>query len=261
MLISRLTDRNLLEKYFRQDLAQHVYSLGDLDDFYWPDTACYGLRTGSGVDKVVVLYRGAGLPVLLALADPGLMDHAYLAELTAFLPDEFYAHLSPGLEDHFADRYLLQEFGQHNKMELDRAAFFPPQGSRDACQLRDDDLAEALGLYQISYPGNAFDPRMLSTGMYFGIRRKGSLVSVGGVHVYSSRYGVAALGNITTHPDHRNQGLARLVTSRICQALLSRVDFIGLNVKATNQAAIRLYQALGFKFSVKYAEFSLKKRF
>jgi len=86
-------------------------------------------------------------------------------------------------------------------------------------------------------------------------------VCVAGVHVYSSRYRVSALGNITTHPDHRNQGYARLATRHLCHDLLEEVDYIGLNVKADNLPAIRLYQSLGFKIVRKYGEFSLKKRF
>jgi predicted GNAT family acetyltransferase len=118
-----------------------------------------------------------------------------------------------------------------------------------------------MELYQGSYPEHAFDPQMLRTGKYYGCRVGGVLVSAAGVHVYSSRYRVAALGNITTHLEHRNRGYARLVTRSLCHDLLKEVDFIGLNVKADNLPAIRLYQSLGFKISRKYGEFSLKKRF
>ena len=116
-------------------------------------------------------------------------------------------------------------------------------------------------LYDHSYPDHAFDPRMLSTGKYFGCRVDGILASAGGVHVYSSRYRVAALGNITTHPDFRNQGYARLVTSCLCQDLVTEVDYIGLNVKADNAAAMRIYRSLGFQISSKYSEFGLKRQF
>jgi ribosomal protein S18 acetylase RimI-like enzyme len=102
---------------------------------------------------------------------------------------------------------------------------------------------------------------MLSTGKYYGCRSNGVLVSVAGVHVYSSLYRVATLGNITTHPDHRNQGFARLVSSVLCLDLVNEVDFIGLNVKADNLPAIHLYRSLGFEISAKYGEFSLKRQF
>lgn len=38
---------------------------------------------------------------------------------------------------------------------------------------------------------------MLEAGCYYGLGREGRPVSVAGVHVYSPRYRVAVLGNIT----------------------------------------------------------------
>ena len=100
---------------------------------------------------------------------------------------------------------------------------------------------------------------MILTEQYFGYRDQGKLVSIGGVHVYSRVYEVATLGNITTHPDHRNRGLGGLVTASICCSLLDTVNFIGLNVKCDNLHAINLYKSLGFIISSKYGEFSFKK--
>ena len=109
-------------------------------------------------------------------------------------------------------------------------------------QLTDTDLPEVNELYKESYPDNAFDPRMLESEQYIGIRHLGQLVSIAGIHTYSATYRVAALGNITTHPEHRGQGYGRAVSARLCQLLESTVDFIGLNVKCDNQPAISLYQ-------------------
>ncbi|HEX4607636.1 MAG TPA: GNAT family N-acetyltransferase, partial [Urbifossiella sp.] len=113
--------------------------------------------------------------------------------------------------------------------------------------------------YAASYPGNWFAPRMLETGCYYGVRRGGELVSVAGVHVYSPRYGAAALGNITTRPDHRGRGLGAAVTARVCRELLrAGVACVGLNVKADNAAAVRCYQALGFEPVADYAEYAVE---
>ncbi len=121
------------------------------------------------------------------------------------------------------------------------------------------DLPEINQLYQESYPENAFDPRMLESGKTIGIRLLGQLASIAGIHSYSATYRVAALGNITTHPEHRNQGYGKAVTARLCQLLEGSVDFIGLHVKCDNQPAISLYQSLGFRITSIYEEFSLKK--
>jgi predicted GNAT family acetyltransferase len=99
---------------------------------------------------------------------------------------------------------------------------------------------------------------MLLTGKFYGYRKNGHLLSIGGIHVFSPVYRVAALGNITTHPEYRNQGMGRAVTAKLCLSLLENVDIIGLNVKQDNLPAINLYKSLGFKISSEYGEFSLK---
>ena len=121
--------------------------------------------------------------------------------------------------------------------------------------LTNQHLPELIDLYTASYPGNWFDPRMLQTGQYMGIHIDKQLVAVAGVHVYSAHYRVAALGNITTHPDHRGQGVGTAVTAALCKRLLKTVDTIGLNVKSDNAAAIALYQKLGFQIVTTYHEY------
>jgi predicted GNAT family acetyltransferase len=120
------------------------------------------------------------------------------------------------------------------------------------------DVEDLQTFYQASYPGNWFDPRMLETGQYFGVRRTGKLVSAGGVHVYSPQYNAAALGNIATHPNFRGQGLATAVCAKICQLLLQTVSNIGLNVHVDNQSAITCYERLGFERIGVYGEYMLE---
>jgi predicted GNAT family acetyltransferase len=95
---------------------------------------------------------------------------------------------------------------------------------------------------------------MLRTKQYFGLRLKNRLLSVAGIHVYSEKYKVAALGNIVTHPDYRGKGYSKAVTARLCQSLAEHVDNIGLNVKADNTAAISMYRKLGFEIVGTYFE-------
>ena len=261
MEIRQISDRKKLANYFRQDLPTHAYSLGDLDDFYWPRTTYYGEDREQEISRVALLYRGEGLPILLALGSEGFFHDDYYRSLIPLLPNSFYAHFSPGLEDLFSQDYEINDHGDHYKMSLVEPGALGSSSLESPYRLNAISLSELQNLYRLSYPENAFDPQMLSTGKYFGCLSGGELVSVAGVHVYSSHYRVAALGNITTHPDHRNQGYARFATNSLCHDLLEEVDYIGLNVKADNLPAILLYQSLGFKISRKYGEFSLKKLF
>jgi len=251
-----IKDRSALARYFRQDLPLHLYSLGDLDDFYWPRMTYYGIQTEIGLKNITPFYRGDNLPVLLAF---GELDQEYLRQLQSLLPNRFYTHISPGLIKHFSDNYQISEHGDHYKMTLVNSDPILQANTDNTYPLAETDLPEVNELYKESYPENAFDPRMLESGQYIGIRHLGRLVSIAGIHTYSTTYRVAALGNITTHPENRGQGYGRAVTARLCQLLEDKVDFIGLHVKCDNQPAISLYRSLGFRISSVYGEFSLQK--
>ena len=107
-------------------------------------------------------------------------------------------------------------------------------------------LPEIEQFYEVSYPQNSFNARMLQTDLYYGVRRNGKLAGIAGVHVYSPTYRVAALGNIATHPTYRGQGIATKVTAKLCQSLMKTVDHIGLIVQDSNIPAIACYAKLGF---------------
>lgn len=259
--LEQITNRQILASYFRRDIFLHFYSLGDLDDFFWSRSTCYGVPTPRGLSRVVLLYRGPDLPVLLALGQDQYLQAEEISQLAEVLPDELYAHLSPGLEGEFTRYYSLQEYGPHYKMALEEPARLRDIPDSGTSRLGEGDLSEIEGLYRESYPDHAFEPRLLQTGKYIGCREQGKLVSVAGVHVFSAAYRVAALGNIATHPAYRNQWLARIAAARLCRELAEEVDFIGLNVKGSNGPALQLYRALGFKIRANYAEFALKRRF
>jgi ribosomal protein S18 acetylase RimI-like enzyme len=128
----------------------------------------------------------------------------------------------------------------------------------DAVLLSRADLPELLELYAAAYSGNWFDPRMIETGHYVGIRQGGALVAVAGVHVWSPVYRVAALGNVTTRPELRGRGIGTAAVTALCRRLAATVDHIGLNVKADNAAAISLYAGLGFTVVGEYHELFLR---
>ena len=117
-----------------------------------------------------------------------------------------------------------------------------------------------LELYRASYPGNWFHPEVLTSGRYYGHWTGNRLTGIAGTHVYSPAMRVAALGNVTTHPDFRGRGIARRVCRALCLDLQDTTDLIGLNVKADNAAAIHCYQTLGFEIAAEYEEWHLEKR-
>lgn len=63
MTLKALHDKALLAHYFRQTAPHlHVYSIGDLDDFFWPYTQWYGVYEGGELRGVLLVYMGSSLP-------------------------------------------------------------------------------------------------------------------------------------------------------------------------------------------------------
>lgn len=250
-----------IEAFLRRNPFLHLYSLGDLDDFFWHHTTWYALKDHQQIKRLVLLYTGTSMPVLLGFSEePTDLMEELLQSIIHLLPKRFYAHLSGNVASVLAEDYQIQSHGVHYKMALTDSSRLNTVDTSDVIPLSTFDGSDLEELYRKSYPGNWFEPRMLETGYYYGIRRGAALASVAGVHVYSQQYRVAALGNITTHPPFRGKGLATLVCAKLCQALLQTVEHIGLNVKADNTSAISCYAKLGFERVAAYEEYSLVRK-
>ncbi|MCP4609381.1 MAG: GNAT family N-acetyltransferase [Planctomycetes bacterium] len=255
-----LHDRDTIEAFLRGSVFLHIYSLGDLDDFFWPYTTWYALTDSASIRAIALMYTGGNLPCLHALAedDKAVYTEELLRCLIGILPRRFHAHLTLGSEGILAERYDLRPFGRHDRMALTDKSLLPNIDTSEAEGLSVSNLDEILSFFEKAYPGNFFEPKMLETKQYCGIRQSGELVSVAGVHVYSARYRVAALGNIATHPDCRGRGYGRIAAAKVCKSLLKEIDDIGLNVKADNTSAIKCYEKLGFEATGSFGEFDVE---
>jgi GNAT superfamily N-acetyltransferase len=258
-----LHDKPTIETYLRRDPALYVYELGDLDDFFWPHTSWYADVSAGRVQALFLMYAGLDVPVVLAQAEGpealGRLKDLFAASL-GLLPARFYSHLSPGLVEVLLGQYRLEPHGLFQKMKLVDPAPLQAVDVSETIPLGPDDCAEVSDFYEQAYPGNWFDARMLETGCYYGIWRAGRLVSTAGVHVYSPLYQAAALGNITTLPEYRGQGLGTAVTARVCLELLKTTTAIGLNVRADNAPAVHCYRKLGFEKVADYEEWMVERQ-
>lgn len=262
MQILYLNDKPKIEAYLRKDTPLHIYGLGDLDDFFWPFTIWFGSKRNGRLQSAILLYTATKPPILLALASSRDIEptEKLLHSLLPYLPETLYVHISPGLEKTLRKEYVLNTHGEHYKMILKNRRQVEQFASNKVLHISRKNLSAIMDLYEQSYPGNAFDPRMLDTGHYFAIRDRKKLVSVAGIHVYSRKYGVAAVGNITTHPSFRSQGLGKATTATLCRSLLNTVVDIGLNVKSDNFQAIQCYTKLGFEITHSYYEVSAVRK-
>jgi predicted GNAT family acetyltransferase len=118
----------------------------------------------------------------------------------------------------------------------------------DGCVPLMCDHAERLTALYAHGKGNAFNSKQVPGGAFHGVFEDDKLVAAAGTHLISPTYGVAAVGNVFTHPDCRGRGYATAVTSAVVTELLSRgIRDIVLNVDQRNESAIRIYERLGFE--------------
>jgi ribosomal protein S18 acetylase RimI-like enzyme len=251
-----LHDKKEIESYLRKDVHFNIYGIGDLDNYFWPHTTWYGFISNGNISAIALIYTGTLVPTLAAFSGEGNDAMAKLLDsLRPILPGRFYAHLRPGWAGILEATHNLESRGEHYRMALMEKESAIAVNCSGVEPLHTQDGSSIQALYKESYPGNWFDPRMLETNKYFGMRENGRLVSIAGVHVYSPEYKVAALGNITTLSEYRGRGCATRVTARLCQILINEGMVVGLNVKADNAAAISCYQHIGFKRVASYEEY------
>jgi predicted GNAT family acetyltransferase len=261
--VVELRDRGQIATVLRRRPAVHAYALGDLDDFFWPHTRWLGWSIDGRLEQIALVYDEPNPPVLLALAEEPIDGMAELLRAVADrLPERVYAHITPSLVEAIAPAFVpAAEPVMHRKLGLVDPDALAKHDTVDVKRLSPTDLDEVERFYTSAYPRTWFQPRMLETGRYVGVRRDGALVCVAGVHVWSPAWRVAALGNVATLPEARGAGLATAACARLCRLLLDDgIDTISLNVRADNAAAIRAYEKLGFAQAADYVEVVLERR-
>ncbi len=227
--------RSLLES----DRSWCAYALADL---YPPHAEQSTWFTRSGA--VILRYEGLEPPVLFAHGDPGEFE-----ALAAGLPAGRYQYAL--LATHRAllgDRLQAEYEVRMWRMVHDREHSVTGAYTQKPLRLGERDLPEVLALFG-DHPDrpDAFAPGQLRDGHTFGIRREGELVAIAGTHVVSNAASVAAVGNVFTLPEHRNQGLGGAASAAVVRSLIDAgFETIVLNVSMTNEPALACYRNLGF---------------
>lgn len=261
---TEITDTEILETFFRKNTALNIYAIGDLDEFFLAYTNFYALIADAQIRQVVYIYRGSEPAVLQGICEEDEKEimKDLVSEIIPVLPEKFYSHLTPGIEDVFKEKYSLKSYGKYFKMSLlkNNFKFIPADETEIIKRITPDEFESLNEFYDRAYPGNWKDERMYETGKYFGYFKGEKIIGVAGIHVYSSLFRVAALGNITTDPDFRGQSVCKKVTSVLCRDLFETTDIIGLNVHKENVSAIRCYKSLGFEINGNFEEFMICRK-
>ncbi len=105
------------------------------------------------------------------------------------------------------------------------------------------DAEEMVALKAIAFPGY-FGIRTPQMGRYRGIRVNGELVAMAGERLALPGY--REVSAVCTHPAHLGHGYAQQLTREATAAILADGDIPFLHVAGGNDAAIHIYEQLGF---------------
>lgn len=246
MSVEPLNDRDELRDFLIQDRLANAYLLGNLDPSYFQFCKWYGSRNDDGqLRNLMLVYRGLSLPVVF-MSGNGEGLEQFLREARGVVPSRFHFHVLEEQMPALQAVYPTQGATAMLRMGLRREDYQSVSQDDRVERLGHRDTAAIMELYE-HYPDNFFEAYQLETGLYFGIRDEGRLVSMGGVHVVSEEYDVAVIGNLVTHADYRGQGLATAVTARLIEELFDQVSLLALNVGRDNDPAVQLYENFGFR--------------
>jgi len=123
------------------------------------------------------------------------------------------------------------------------AAEVPTRSASTLVTLGTEDAAEMVALAELTHPG-PFAASTVDLGGYVGVRREGRLVAMAGRRLQLP--GWIEISAVCTHPDHRGQGLARLLIAAVDAAIRQQGHRAFLHAIHQNTAAIELYRQLGF---------------
>ncbi len=234
----------VVRAYLQQHRIWGAYALADLRPPFRERSTYTLAREGEEV-AVVLVYRTSTFTALI----PFGMPEGVAALLTAMdpLPENcIVSNLTGDLRPLIDGWYTLRNEELMYRMAVTQNTFKPFEGLTHCERLSLKDVPEMSGFYSMNNVPT-FSPDQVQHGIYYGIRRHGLLVAVGGTHFIDREDRVAAIGNVYTDQVLRGNGYARTIVSVLVAELFEQgCSEVVLNVEKSNFRALQLYEALGF---------------
>ena len=148
--------------------------------------------------------------------------------------------------------FQLAELRRMFRMSVSKDSFRPVAAKTR--RLQSTDIVALNSLY--AWGGSDFfSVYQLDQGVYHVVEVDGKMVAAAGTHVVARDYGIAAVGNVYTHPDYRNRGFATACTGAVTADLLDiGCHSVVLNVRQSNGPAVSAYAKLGYAVHCPYFE-------
>jgi len=242
------TDRVLLREFLERDRLFAAYAICDLGDREFSRTRWGIAMAGDQPVAVGMEYSGLTPQPMVVIGEPAGIG-AILRDVVR--PRAAYVAAKAESLPAVAAHYRVEPGPEMVRMWVDRGTFQPVTSRVD--RLLPVEVNDLNRLYQLGFaawlPSSA-----VAEGVYYGIRVNGRLVAAAGTHVVSREAGLAVVGNVLTHADHRGHGYAKATTSAVTAELLRYCDQVALNVRADNPPAIAAYRRLGYQEYCRFEE-------
>lgn len=239
---SQLYDKSEILSYLETDRLYAAYAIGDLEPELFAQSTWVGASQGNRLQALALYFCGLNPPALFLM---GNTDGLRAILKNALCPERVYLTCRPEHLDDAMQFYAWEETIPMWRMVLQPMNFRPV--ANDCVRLGPAHSEQLAALYAFG-GGIAYSTAQLEHGFFCGIFLDGQLVAVAGTHLTSLTYGVAAVGNVFTHPGYRGQGYGTATTNAVVAELLRRgIRDIILNVSEDNEVAIHIYERLGFE--------------
>ena len=234
-----LTDKNQIRTILWRDPAWCVYALGDLSPRMFPKCQWF-------TPDLTLVLHDYGTSILFAHGSGGIR------EALEHVTWPVHLQVQPDALDEVARHASVTDVKHMIRMAWTGGS---TRVSDRVTRLGAKDVAAIERLYADGEstgesPG-FFHASMVTDGVFFGVYKGEDLIAAAGTHLVSREEGAAAIGNVYVRRDRRGGGLGRAVTAAVLHELAG-IETIGLNVRADNDAAIRVYESLGFE---RYCDF------
>ncbi len=246
--VTPLTDKKQILAFLQRDRIYAAYAIGDLEPSLFAQCQWFGAENDGEIHALALFFTGLQPPALFAMGDS---DGVAAILASALQPKRAYFTCPAEHLPVVAASYALDEVEEMFRMAIASADFQPVSGA--TIKLNVSNLDALRQLYRLG-GGDAFAPYQLRDGVYYGVEADGHLVSAAGTHLVSPSFGVAGVGNIFTHPNHRRRGYGTACTSQVVEELLAQNLNVVLNVNRENAEAIGIYERLGFRRDCPYIE-------
>ena len=207
-----LSDKKEILSHLETDRLYAAYAIGDLEPGMFDQSIFAAAKRGDKPEALVLHFSGLRPPPLFLMGKPDGLE-AILK--TALCPEWVFLNCREAHLPTTHQFYKWEETVPMWRMVLTPARF---HATSTQCRRLTAEHADALAeLYTVG-GGDAFGPAQVPQGEFHGIHENGRLVAAAGTHLVSPTYGVAAVGNVFTHPDHRGRGFGTATTNAVVAA-------------------------------------------